>query len=214
MTHVQIELLNMVLLLLSTMVASAVLGAYLFREVMSWILIIVTFVISIVAIFVSSTVTGATGAFAVSVILGFSMGAMIGGFVNALTKDNPRGKLAVVVTLGILLLILVIAAAIGLFSGFDFSGARGTMGIILLGILGFSLLGLVINYGRVIELISSLAISAFFAFYLVVHLNAIKLVTEVATWSDALHIAMGAFLDLVNIFIRLLPLILKVLSKH
>lgn len=212
MLPVQQELLNMVLMLLFTMMGSAAIAAYIFREVRSWWLVIGSFAVGIVFIFAAQAVTGALGAFFVSAAFGASMGAMIGGTMVALTEGHPRAGQAVAVTFGIVALITVIAAGIGLFSGYDFSGWRGTMFIILLGILGISLLGFAVRYSKVVETVMSLGIIGFFSVYLVVDFNQIKDTVEVASWQEALNIAMSIFLDILNILIRLLPIILDAMD--
>lgn len=74
-------------------------------------------------------------------------------------------------------------------------------------VLVLAIVGIFTNWSRVTETVIGLGVSAFFALYMIYDFNkAINLYTE-ASWGAAMDIAMSVFLDMLNIFVRLLPII-------
>lgn len=197
------------------MLIAATAFAYTFRNVWNWPFVIGSFVVSIGLIFVALAVAATNNPvfiFAVAALFGGSIGSTLGSFVLAVTEGHERGSQSVMVTLAIIAVITVVAAVIGLLSGFNFQGMGGVMFIILLGIVALSFIGLFVHWNKVTEMIIGLGVSLFFAIYMVYDFNkAVDLYNE-ATWSAAMEIAMNLFLDMVNIFVRLLPIIVDAMD--
>lgn len=211
----QVDLLAMSFMLLGAMFVGAAVSAFLFRNIYNWVFIIAAFLVAIAMIFgclaAAETnnvllILGSAGLF------GAAIGASLGGFVLAVTDGHERGAEAVMVTLSILAVVTVVTGVIGLLSGFNFQGMGGVMFIILLVILGITFVGLFVRWNKVTEMVIGLGVSLFFAIYMIYDFNkAIHLYKE-ATWSAAMDIAMNLFLDMVNIFVRLLPIILDAMD--
>lgn len=212
----EVQLLTMVTSLLAAMIASAAISAYAFRRYFSCGFIAGAFVATIVMIFVAVVFHDTQSpliAFALAIGLGATIGADLGGFTIAVTEGKPRGREAVFVTLAILAVTTVVTAGIGLLSGFDFQGLRGVMFMGLLGILGVSLIFMFVRLGKVMEMVWGLAVSAFFMIYLIIDFNRIVDQYTEANWGAAVQVALSIFLDLVNIFVRLLPIIVELMDN-
>lgn len=211
----QIDLLIKVTQLLFILVGSAALSAYLFRNVFNWPFVIGSFIVSIILIFVAVGV-GNTGnpllVFPVMAMFGSAIGSTLGSFTLAVTDGKERGRDAVIITLAIIAVSMLVTAAIGLLSGFNFQGMGGVMFAILLGIVALSLIGLFVKWNKVVEMVIGLGVSLFFMIYLVYDFNKVVSLYHESTWGAAVDIAMNLFLDMVNIFVRLLPIIVEVLD--
>ena len=205
----------MVFWLMGAMFVGAAASAYIFRNVRSCGFVIAATVVMIAMIFVASAVAATNNALlsvGVAFLFGASVGSILGSFVLMVTEGHERGAEAVLVTLAILGVVTVCAGVIGLTSGYNFQGMGGTLFAILIGIVAISLIGLFVRWGKVMEMVIGLGVSLFFVVYMVYDFNkAVALYTE-ATWSAAMDIAMNLFLDLVNIFVRLLPIILDAMD--
>lgn len=212
----QIGLLTMTLALLAVMMVSAVVSAYLFRNVWNWPFVIGSFVVAIALIFVAVAVAATNNPvfiFPVAALFGASIGATLGSFVIAVTHGKRRGAEAVMVTLAIIAVVTLITAIIGLLSGFNFQGMGGIMFAILLGIVVLSLIGLFVRWNKVVEMVIGLGVALFFMVYMVYDFNKVVDKYDQASWGAAMEIAMNLFLDIVNIFIRLLPIIVELMEN-
>lgn len=211
----QVALLSMTLALLTVMMAAASASAYLFKDIWNWPFVIGSFVIAIVLVFVAAGVAATNNPvliFPVAAIFGASIGATLGSFVIAVTHGKRRGGEAVMVTLAIIAVVTLITALIGLLSGFNFQGLGGILFAILLGVVALSFIGLFIRWNKVMEMVIGLGISLFFMVYMVYDFNKVVDKYNEATWGAAMEIAMNLFLDIVNIFVRLLPIIVDIMD--
>lgn len=122
----------------------------------------------------------------------------------------------VVPALGITFLIMGLAtlatAGIALFTGFNFQGLSGVMFFGLLFLIGLGLIGLVIRFNRVVETIIGVVASVFWMIYLLVDFNQIVSRYNESSWAIAQQIAVAIYMDLVNLFVRLFPIIVQVLD--
>lgn len=116
------------------------------------------------------------------------------------------------VTLAVIAIAMLVTAVIGLMSGFNFQGFGGILFAILLGILGITVIGIFVKFNKVVEMIIGLGISFFFMVYMVYDFNKVVDLYNEASWRAAMEIAMNIFLDLLNIFVRLLPIIVDILD--
>lgn len=211
----QVELLTMVMVLLSVMVVSAAASAYAFRNIFGWPFFIGSFVLAIVLIFVSvfvGTTNNPVLIIPAVAMFGAAMGATLGSFILAVTHGKKRGAEAVMVTLAVIAIAMLVTAVIGLMSGFNFQGFGGILFAILLGILGITVIGIFVKFNKVVEMIIGLGISFFFMVYMVYDFNKVVDLYNEASWRAAMEIAMNIFLDLLNIFVRLLPIIVDILD--
>lgn len=215
MTPSQVQLLVMVIQLLSVMLMGAVVSAWLLRNYFSWPLVIGSFVVTIILIFVMVGVAGTGNTFATLIIgtlFGAAIGADLGGFTLAVTDGRKRGREAVAITLAIVAGSTVMAAAVGMFTGYNFQGWGGPLFIGLLLLIGVGLFQLFVRLNRITELIIGAVASLFWVIYLIYDFNKVVDLYEEATWSAAAEIAMNVFLDMVNLFVRLLPIIAELLE--
>lgn len=211
----QAELLTMVFILLSAMMAGAVLSAWILKEYFSLGFILLSFVVTLALIFVMAAVaqTGnATAILAVSFLFGAALGADLGGFTVAVLKDRSRGTEAFVLTIAIVAGSTFLAAVVGLFSGFNFQGLGGPLFMGLFVLIGISVFGIFVRMGKVMEMVIGLAASAFWVVYMIYDFNKVVDKYEVASWGNAAYIAMDIMLDIVNLFVRLLPIIVEILD--
>lgn len=216
-----IELLTRTLILLTTQTVAASISAYLFRKLFNLPMLIISFVISIILIFVIIGKYGesddAVMIFFLTTLFGFAEGATLGGFVIAMGEkynvDSDTLRQGVAMTFGICAAIMVVAAAIGLFTGLNFQGLNGLFTVILLIFIVGSFIGVGAWLGKVWQTISGIGMAVFFSIWMIVDFNMVVEKFDDARWGHAAQIAMKIFLDLVNIFIRLLPIILKLMSK-
>ena len=210
MESYQIELLNMVLTLLFVQLGAATISAYFFRNVESMAFMIGSFIISIALIFIcfaAARTENAMNVISMIALFGVSNGATLGSFTLMVTRGKKRATEAVFLTLGIIAFGTFVAAMVGLFSGYNFQGWGTTMFVILLGIIAISLIGIFVKFGKVMEVMMGLGISLFFFLYMIYDFNKAVDQYKTASWTAAVDIAMNLFLDMLNIFVRLLPII-------
>lgn len=206
----------MVLQLLSVMLMGAVASAWLLRNHFTWPVIIGSFVVTIVLIFVMFGVASSGNPFTtilVGTLFGAAVGADLGGFTLAVTEGRKRGGDAVAITLAVVAGSTILAAAIGMLTGFNFQGWGGPLFIGLLLLLGVGVVQIFVRMDRVIELAIGGVASLFWVLYLIYHFNKVVDLYNEATWSAAAEIAMNVFLAMVNLFVRLLPLIVELLDR-
>lgn len=211
----EVELLTMVMMLLGAMTVSATISAYTFRNLFSCGFILAAFVATIAMIIITAMFHQTNNpliAFGLAIGLGATIGADLGGFVIAVTKGKKRGAEAVFVTLAIMAVMTVCAALIGLLSGYNFQGIGGIMFVVLLGIVGLSTIMIFVKFNKITEMIIGGAVSAFFFVYMIYDFNQIVDKFDDATWGNAIQVSLGIFLDLVNIFVRLLPIIVEIMD--
>ena len=228
----QTLLLERAISLLLIMLASASVSAYVFRNVQSCAFMIGTFILSIVGIFAAIFAAQTGNIFLIalaSVFFGASVGSILGMFVIASVaalnakrasgesrKTNPvdpkKVVEAIAITIGVMFVTTLIAAGVGLFSGVNFQGLGSILFMGLFVVMGISLVGIVIKRRLWMETMLGLGVSAFWVVYLVYDFNKVvtKFIETDGSWVDAMEVAMGIFLDLVNLFVWLFPLILDV----
>lgn len=222
MTIGQELLLERAMSILLIMLASASISAWAFRTVSGCGFLIGTFVASIVGIFlcIGAAATDNVALIALaSTFFGGAVGATLGSFALAVgeSKGLSEAKIgqAVAITIGTVFLATLIAAAIGLFGGVNFQGLGSILFMGLFVLIGISLLGLVIRNSLWTEMLIGGAASIFWVIYLIYDFN--KVVTVFVetngSWADAMHVAMNVFLDMINLFIRLLPIIMEIMDK-
>lgn len=215
MTAEQVKLLSMTISLLAVMISGAVVSAWIFRNVFNFPIIIVGFLLTIGMIFVMIEIAKSDDViviFTVAFMFGFVVGINLGGFTKLVTRGSNRATEAVVITLTIMMISTLMAAIIGLLSGFDFSGFDGVLSAVLISLIGISLFGLFFTLHRTVEFFVGVFASIFWVMYMVYHFNLIVIKYEDATWLAASEIAMSLLLDMVNLFVRLLPIIVRILE--
>lgn len=211
----QAELLTMVFILLSAMMAGAILSAWILKEYFSLGFIFLSFIITVALIFVMSAVaqTGnATAILAVSFLFGAALGADLGGFTAAVLKDKSRGPEIFALTITIVAGSTFLAAIIGLFSGFNFQGLGGPLFVGLIVLIGVSAVGIFVRMGKLAELVIGLAASAFWVIYMIYDFNKVVDKYETASWEAAAYISMDLMLDIVNLFVRVLIIVAEVMD--
>lgn len=211
----QVQLFSMSMFLVGCMLVGTAPSAWALRNTHSWSIVIGSFVVSIGLIFVVMYASYTQNAILVggaSLLFGGSVGATLGSFAVAVTHGRRRGAEAVALTLGIVALSTMAAAVIGMLSGFNFQGIGGVMFTLLLFLLGISILMIFVRLGKIWELIIGSAASVFWFVYLIYDFNKVVHKYTEATWPAAAEIAMNIYLDMVNLFIRLLPIIVELLD--
>lgn len=212
----QSELLSMSLSVLGSSLAGAIIAAYLFRNVFTTKFIIIAFVLSVGMIFVSFAAAETSNAVMVlgaMLLFGACSGCTLGGFVIAVTHEHPRAKEVVGITVGIVAISTFAAAAVGMFSGYNFQSLGAYLFIGLLILIGIGVLQLFIRVEKKTDLIIGGIASVFWVVYMVYNFNKVVHGYDEASWRAAADIGMNTYLDMVNLFIRLLPIIAEALSK-
>ncbi len=215
----EIDLLFKVLSLVGTMIVAGGAAAYAMRDFFSLPLVIGSFIGAVLLIFIGAAVVipmnSPIVAFPFWAVFGATVGADLGGFALAVGRRYDAED-KVVPALGITFLIMGLAtlatAGIALFTGFNFQGLSGVMFFGLLFLIGLGLIGLVIRFNRVVETIIGVVASVFWMIYLLVDFNQIVSRYNESSWAIAQQIAVAIYMDLVNLFVRLFPLVVQVLD--
>lgn len=222
MTPGQELLLERAMSILLIMLASASISAWMFRMVNGCGFLIGTFVASIVGIFLCIGAAASDSVVLIVLASGFfggSVGATLGSFAFAVgeAKGLSVEKIgqAVAITLGTVFLATLIAAMIGLFGGVNFQGLGSILFMGLFVLIGISLLGIVVKNSLWMEMLIGAGASVFWVIYLVYDFNKVVtiFVETNGAWGEAMHVAMNVFLDMVNLFVRLLPIIMELMDK-
>lgn len=215
----QIELLVRTLILVGTMTIGGAISAYLFRDLFNWATVIGGFVVTLVLIFVNAFLIVPTNSVVVIVpfnlVFGAAWGVTLGGFAIAVAESKGKRHLldkAIGLTLGVMAIATLCAAGIGLMTGFNFQGWNGVMFFGLLLLIGVSTLAIFVRFNRVTEWIIGVGASIFWFIYLVIDFNRIVTLYDESSWSAAQSVAVQIYADLVNLFVRLLPIIFDILT--
>lgn len=222
MTGGQELLLERAMSILLVMLASASISAWVFRMTNGCGFLIGTFIASIIGIFLCIGAAATESVVLIvlaSTFFGGSVGATLGSFALAVGESKglsvEKVGHAVAITLGTVFLATLIAALIGLFGGINFQGLGSVLFMGLFVLIGLSLLGLVVKNSLWTEMLIGAGASLFWVVYLIYDFN--KVVTVYAEssggWQEAMNVAMGVFLDMINLFIRLLPIIMEIMDK-
>lgn len=211
----QSQLFSMSMYLIGCMFLGSVPTAWLLRNVNSRAIAVGSFILTIIMLFaviaVSSSQNPLPIAFA-SMVFGASLGATLGSFTVAVTRGRRRGAEAVALTLGLVAIATMSAAFIGMFSGFNWQSIGGIMFSLLLLLVVGSIVMVFVRLGRTAELVVAGLSCVFWFIYLVYDFNRIVDRYTEATWPAAAEIAMNVYLDMVNLFIRLLPIMVELLE--
>lgn len=217
----QSEILSKTLMLVSVLTVGGAAAAYLFRDLFNWGMVIGAFLTTVVMIFISLVVIEPTNSpfiiIPFDLAFGAAWGATLGGFAIAVAESKGKRHLldkAIGLTLGVMAIATICAAGIGLLTGFNFQGWNGVMFCGLLLLIGISTLAIFVRFNRVTEWIIGVGASIFWVIYLVIDFNRIVVNYNPSSpqWSAAQQVAVQIYADLVNLFIRLLPIILDALS--
>lgn len=215
----QIDLLFKTLSLVGTMVVAGGVAAYAMKDYFSLPLIIGSFIGAIMLIIIGAAVVIPMNspfvAFPFWALFGATVGADLGGFALAVGRRYDAED-KVVPALGITFLVMglatLVTAGIALFTGFNFQGLAGVMFFGLLGLIGLGFIALVIRFNRVVETIIGVGASIFWVIYLLVDFNQIVSRYNESSWAIAQQIAVQIYMDLVNLFVQLFPLIIRILD--
>jgi FtsH-binding integral membrane protein len=221
MTPGQALLLERALTLVLLLLGSASISAWVFKEIRGCGFLIGTFIASILGIFLmyGAATTGNIALITLaSVFFGGSVGATLGSFAIAVgeSKGLNTTKIvqAVAITIGTVFLATLLAGMIGLFSGVNFQGLGSILFMGLFVLIGISLLGIVVKNSLWMEMALGIGASIFWVIYLIYDFNKIvtRFVETNGEWTHAVEVAMGIFLDMINLFIRLLPIIMEIMA--
>lgn len=219
MTAPQQQLLTMAMWLLVTMMASGALAAWFLRHIFSWALILGSFVISIILIFVAVAVAQSGNVpviFFVASLFGASVGSDIGGF--ALLLGHERGLSpettfkGVGIALGITTIVTVFAGIVGIYSGINFQGMGMWLFAGLWVLIGLSVAGMIGWVSARAEYAIGIVAAMFWGLYMIYNFNKVVDKFSEPSWPAAMEVAMGLYLDIVNFLIRILPYVLDALD--
>lgn len=194
----------------------AILAAWFLRKAFSLGLILFSLVSAIAMIFVTQWAAGTEQAVFVlgcSFFFGAFSGCPFGGFTIAVTHKHPRAQEVVGITIGAVALSTLLAAAVGMYSGYEFQWLDNWLfaGLIILILVG--ILKLIFGVKGILDLIIGILASLFWVIYLVHDFNKVVDKYDTASWQAAVEIGMGIYLEMANLFVQLLPLIAKLLDK-
>lgn len=211
----QSQLYNMSMFLIGCMFVGTAPTALLMRNVRNSAIAIGSGILMLLMIFGITIVAGTNNPALIPVscvIFGCSLGATLGVYATAVTAGKRRGLEAVAATLGLVAVATMAAASIGLFSGFNWQGLGAIMLGLLVLLLAVTIIMAFVRLGKVAELVVGGGASLLFFIYLIIDFNAIVNRYSKASWTAAAQIAMSVYLDMVNLFIRLLPIIVDIMD--
>jgi FtsH-binding integral membrane protein len=210
----QQDLLLRVVQLVSVMMLGGVASAWVFRQIFSWPLILISFLASIGLVFVTLSVSYTDNApliYFCSFLFGAAVAAVLGGFFMILGRKydfSPEKTFqAVMVTMACAFITTILAGLIGIYSGLNFQGWGPYLfgGLFLL--IGLSLAGLVGWISERTEYVIGIAAATFWAIYMVYDFNKVVDKYLENSWPAAVEIAMNLYLDIINFIIRIAPYI-------
>ena len=211
----QIDLFRMSMFLVACMFAGAVPSAWRLRDVQGPASLIVGFVAMVLMTFGVVIAAGTDNVLCIAaacVLFGAAQGTVIGPFVAAVTTGKRRAAEAVVLTIGLVAFSAVLAAGFAMFSGFNMQSLGGILFLLLILLLVATIAWVFVRQDRIRELIFAALASALWMVYLIYDFNAIAYRYTEANWKAAAEIAMNVYLDMLNLFIRLLPYIVDLLD--
>jgi FtsH-binding integral membrane protein len=215
MTPEQSQLLNMSMWVVGSSLAGCILAAWFFRNIINWAIIIIGFIASIALMFVAFAIAQTNNGFLVllaSFLFGATSGCTLGGFILAVTENHSRAKEVVAITVGIVAIATVATAVVGIFSGYNFQGLGTYLFTGLLILIGIVIFQIFFQVSKKTDLVIGAMASVFWVVYLLYDFNKVVDKYDQATWEAALDIGMNVYLNMVNLFVRLLPIIADALD--
>ncbi len=211
MTAEQSDLLVRSIQLFMVIAAGGALSAFIFRYMVSCGMMVVSFIVTVIMIIAIHFWIGPSGnvpAIMISVfIFGAAATAPIGGAMLVVAAkagmDADEAARTIFTAIGITLGATIAAGLIGVFSGFNFQ-FLGTGLFIFLNFLIFWGLGAIIGLvSRKWDMIVGWIAVPFWFLYMIYDFNQAVTVYTQNTWPAATHIAMGVYLDFLNMLWRI-----------
>lgn len=194
-----------VMCLLSLSIAAGGVGAYLGRNIQSFIAIIGLFLLAMVGIFVVRAAGG--GYVAVGLLMGWSaiFGMISGPLISyAIAEEGPG---IVIQSLTGTTAVMIITGIVAMTSGINFSALGPILMIGLLGLIVAGLVGMFVRFSRTVNIVYSIfGILIFSGLFLFKFFNLSK---SENTWEAAVSNALGIYITFVNFFTTLLQLLLS-----
>jgi FtsH-binding integral membrane protein len=197
-------LLAKVLGLLTPTIAMAGIGAYLGRNLRSWLALIGLLLLSIAGMFLIRSVGNPDVAIGLLMPWGVINGMMLGPLVSlAVDEGGPQIIIqALVGTTGVMLLTGFIALA----TGIDFSFLGPIFLLALIGLIIFGLVGIFVRFSRTVNLVYSIFGMVIFAGGFL--FKFFRLGQSENTWEAAVQYTISLYLTFANFFIYLLQYLL------
>ena len=197
-------LMAKVMCLLSLSVASGGVGAYLARNLRSWIAVIGLCILAIFGMFIVRAAGG--GYVAVGLLMGWSgvFGAMCGPLLyQAVSTEGPG---IVIQALTGTTAVMLITGIVAMTSGINFAALAPILLIALLGLIVVGLVGIFVRFSRTVNIVYSIfGLLVFSGFFL---LNFFRLKDSENTWESAVSATISIYVTFVNFFIHLLQLLM------
>jgi FtsH-binding integral membrane protein len=197
-------LMAKVMCLLSLSIASGGVGAYLGRNLRSWIAVIGLFIVAIIGMFIVRAAGG--GYVAVGLLMGWSgvFGAMSGPLLyQAVTEEGPG---IVIQALTGTTAVMIITGIVAMTSGINFAALAPILLIALLGLIVVGLVGIFVKFSRTVNLVYSIiGMLVFSGFFL---LKFFRLSQSENTWERAIDATVGIYVTFVNFFLYLLQFLM------
>jgi FtsH-binding integral membrane protein len=198
-------LLAKVMCLLSLSIAAGGVGAYLARNLQSWIALIGLIALAFIGMFVVRAAGG--GYVAVGLLMGWSavFGALSGPLISyAISEEGPG---IVIQSLTGTTAVMIITGIVAMTSGINFSALGPVLMIALLGLIVVGLVGMFVRFSRTVNIVYSIfGIIIFSGLFL---FKFFRLSQSENTWEAAVAHAMGIYITFVNLFTSLLQLLLN-----
>lgn len=198
-------LLAKVMCLLSLSIAAGGVGAYLARNLQSWIALIGLIALAFIGMFVVRAAGG--GYLAVGLLMGWSavFGALSGPLISyAISEEGPG---IVIQSLTGTTAVMIITGIVAMTSGINFSALGPVLMIALLGLIVVGLVGMFVRFSRTVNIVYSIfGIIIFSGLFL---FKFFRLSQSENTWEAAVAHAMGIYITFVNLFTSLLQLLLN-----
>ena len=191
-------LMTKTFILLAGCLACGGLGAYLGRNIRSigtMIGLAIAFILGVFVVFAAAKASPVLG------ILSLAGWTLVSGLFSAPSLRHYKERLGWETVASIFAGssgVMMICAAIGVFSGIDFSFMGNFLFFALTALVLFGLVSLFIRFSRKIQMIEAVVGMLLFSAYFIY--DFFRVTRETNTWEHAIQSAMAIYLDLINFF--------------
>lgn len=194
-----------VMCLLSLSIASGGVGAYLARNLRSWIAAIGLFLVAIVGMFVVQAAGGGYPAVGLLMVWSGVFGAMSGPLLYQAVSEQGPG--IVVQALTGTTAVMIITGIVAMTSGINFAALAPLLMIGLLGLIVVGLVGIFVRFSRTVNIVYSIiGMLVFSGFFL---LKFFRLSQAENTWENAVAMTVSIYVTFVNFFMYLLQFLMS-----
>jgi uncharacterized protein len=193
-----------VMCLLSMTIAAAGVGAYLGRKLQGWLAMIGLLVVSIIGMFIISSLGG--GYLATALLMGWGVinGMMLGPLIAMAVREEGAG--IVLQALTGTTAVMLGTGTFALVTGIDFSFLMPILLVALIGLIIVGLIGIFVRFSRTVNMLYSIIGMIVFAGYFLY--TFFRMGQRSNTWDSAVDLTISLYLNFANFFIFLLQFLM------